>query len=144
MSRKLLTKSQITLLSKGPKFCPTTKGSSLNIKTDIKEFTRKIQLQDQFKDNTITDNSYVKLKSSYTPQTKNKDLSKIIELVEKCEPIEKHSYDNLKKDERKALSELKNDPDLIIKKAYKGNVLVLMSKTYYKEKLERVSSSSII
>ena len=38
---------------------------------------------------------------------------------------------NLTKQERKALKELQEDQDLVIRKADKGNNLVLMDKDYY-------------
>ena len=135
MSTRHLTEAQIKLLSKGPKFCPVTKGNYLDIKTDIKDFTRKMKLQEHFKEESFTDNSYVKKKSIYTPQIKNTDLSKIIESLEKCEPIEKVSTDNLTKSERQALNELKDDSEIIIIKADKGNVLIIMSKSFYRDKL---------
>ena len=101
-----MTEPQKSLLAKGPKFCPSTKGNYLDIKTDIKEFTRKLKLQEQFKDNQIIDNSYVKKKSTFTPQIKNTELLKIIDTIERCEPTEKVSQDNLSKHERKAFTEL--------------------------------------
>ena len=39
--------------------------------------------------------------------------------------------DNLTKQERKALKELQEAQDLVIRKADKGNTLVLMDKDYY-------------
>ena len=38
---------------------------------------------------------------------------------------------NLTKQERRALSQLQEDQDLVIRKADKGNTLVLMDKDYY-------------
>ena len=49
--------------------------------------------------------------------------------------MEKVSKDNLTKNERQALNELKDDSEIIIKKADKGNVLIIMSKSFYRDKL---------
>ena len=119
MSRKPLTEHQISLLIKGPKFCPSTKGNYLNIKADIKEYTRKLKLKDAFHGQVFEDENLVRKKSNSTPKTKNQDLTKIIDIIEKSEPIPATNSDNLARDERKALLELKNDKEIVIKKADK-------------------------
>ena len=43
LSKRYLTKFQISLLTKGPKFCPAKKGNVFEIKSDTKEFTRKLK-----------------------------------------------------------------------------------------------------
>ena len=48
LSKRHLTKLQTSLLTKGPKFCPTTKGNVFDIKSDTKEFTRKLKLKETF------------------------------------------------------------------------------------------------
>ena len=83
MSRKPLTEHQISLLIKGPKFCQSTKGNYLNIKADIKEYTRKLKLKDAFHGQVFEGESLVRKKSNYTPKTKNQDLTKIIDIIEK-------------------------------------------------------------
>ena len=42
-----LRNSHINLLSKGPKFCPTAKGNNLNLKSDLREFTRKLKCREK-------------------------------------------------------------------------------------------------
>ena len=48
LSKQHLTKFQISLLTIGPKFCPTAKGNVFEIKSDNKEFTRKLKLRERF------------------------------------------------------------------------------------------------
>ena len=48
LSKRHLTKLQTSLLTKGPKFCPTTKENVFDIKSDTKEFTRKLKLRETF------------------------------------------------------------------------------------------------
>jgi hypothetical protein len=44
----MLTKSEIKLLTKGLKFTPTPKSNHQELKTDIKEYTRKLRLVEFF------------------------------------------------------------------------------------------------
>ena len=48
LSKRHLTKFQISFLTKEPKFRPTTKGNVFDIKPDAKEFTRKLKLREKF------------------------------------------------------------------------------------------------
>ena len=63
LSKRHLTKFQISLLTKGPKFCPTTKGNVFDIKSDTKGFTRKLKLRERFRGIEYNDESLVKRKS---------------------------------------------------------------------------------
>ena len=74
ISKRPLNKDEISVLLKGPKFCPTTGGNYINIKADIKDFTRKLKLKEKFNGQTFEDDSLVKKKSIYTPQTKKKSI----------------------------------------------------------------------
>ena len=120
---------------KGPKFCPTSKGNFLEMKAALKDFTRKLKLKEKFHGATYKDESLVKNKSKLNPSTENKELSKIIEIIDKSDPIAINKADNLTPEERNALKTLKNLDDIIIKKADKGNVLVILDKTFYRDKL---------
>jgi hypothetical protein len=44
----MLTKSEIKLLTKGLKFTPTPKSNHQELKTDIKEYMRKLRLVEFF------------------------------------------------------------------------------------------------
>lgn len=105
------------------------------MKADTKEFTRKLKLRDRFHDHQFQDDSLLKKKSNFTPLTRNQDLTKIIDCIEQSDPIFKNIQDNLSSQERKALQELKNNPEIVIKKADKGNTLVVMSTEFYRDKL---------
>lgn len=49
---------------------------------------------------------------------------------------------NITKDERKALTELKNNDSIIIKEADKGGATVIMDKTFYQTKIQELLSDS--
>ena len=48
LSKYKLSKPVLSLLLRGPKFTPTSEGNSLNLKSDIFDFTRCIQMQEIF------------------------------------------------------------------------------------------------
>ena len=75
ISKRSLTLGQISLLTKGPKFCPTKNGNYLEIKSDTKAFTRKLKLMEAFHDLEYHEESIVKEKSSFEPKIKNKHLT---------------------------------------------------------------------
>ena len=84
---------------------------------------------------SFIDTSLVKKKSNYTPHSSNKELITITNELEECNPISKQQEDNLNPEERQALKQLKNNNDIVIKKADKGNKIIAVSKEYYRDKL---------
>ena len=120
MSKRRFHLGQISLMTRGPKFCPTKNGNFLEIKSDTSAFTRKLKLMETFHDKDFQDTSIVKDKSSYEPDIKNKSLTEIINKIEHTDPLLVKYKDNLRPIERAALEELKTYNDIIIKKANKG------------------------
>ena len=88
-----------------------------------------------FHNSTYNDESLVKEKSIYEPITKDKHLVDIINKIEHTDPLSIKYKDNLNHAERTALSELKTFDDIVIKKADKGNTLIVMDSEFYKDKL---------
>ena len=123
------------MLVKGPKFCPTTKGNYLHAKADAQNFTRKLKLIERFHDSSYTDNSIVKDPSDLNIRTTNEELQSIITKIEKNGPSHTETADNLTGREREALQQLKIAEDIIIKKADKGNTLVILDTDFYRDKL---------
>ena len=80
-SRRLLTEAEISLLSKGLKFCPTPeKVDMYSLREDIKEFTRRIRLReyfysDQNMDGDFSDMPAFRMKSNWCPATNNEQGS---------------------------------------------------------------------
>ena len=75
-------------------------------------------------------------KSSTKPlTTQNMELNNIIESIENMEPTFKSPIDNVTAEERKALLELKNETNLIFKKADKGGAIVMMDKYFCRDTL---------
>ena len=110
----------------------------MQIKSDTKEFTRKLKLREKFWECEYNDESLVKHPSEYNPPASDNEFRKIISTIELMDPVKVYDFsDNLSKEERTALAELKNlsNTDIILKKADKGSTLVLMDKDFYRDKL---------
>ena len=88
-----------------------------DIISDTKEFTRKLKLRERFWGIEYNDESLVKRKSNVNVNTTIPELSNISNILEQIEPTISDVNDNLTKQERKALKELQEDQDLIIRKA---------------------------
>ena len=67
MSVKKLNKNEIDLLLKGFKFTPTPKSNITELKSDIKQFHRRLRLREYFGSEDIMDESIVRNKSDFTP-----------------------------------------------------------------------------
>ena len=133
LSRRNLSASEISLLSKSLKFVPTTnKIDRAKLKTELEEYGRKLRLMWHFRND---ERSFVadrfRPKSSFN--SGNKDV--IIEtylscLEERLLDIEIPSkrFNNLTREEREALYSLKDDPSIIIKGADKGSIVVVWDR----------------
>ena len=130
-----MNKHQVSLLVRGPKFCPSTRGNFLHAKADTHDFTRKLKLIEKFYDSDYNDSSLVKHPSNLNVRCYNEELNKIISRLESSDPTATVTTDNLSQAERQALSEMKAAKDIIIKKADKGNTLVIMDTSFYRDKL---------
>ena len=144
LSNKILNTDHISLLKRGLKFVPTpTKPDLMILEKDIKEFIRLLKLKEYFyKNNSYQqDNSLVKPSSDFIPnKVKNPVLESVCDtlshLAENLEHlIPENNYDNLNFSERKALKDLKSDDNIIIKEADKGNVVVILEKSFYKNQM---------
>ena len=103
-----------------------------DIKSDTKEFTRKLKLRERFWGVEYDDESLVKSKSNINFNTAIPELTNILNILEQIEPTINDVNDSLIKQERRALTkELQEDQDLVIRKTDKCNTLVLMEKDYY-------------
>ena len=137
-----MTLNQINLLNRGLKFTPTPVTNNIELKKDLHEFTRKLRLLEFHKDkeenNQNQENSQtplIKDKSRFNPpQNQNKFLDTSCKFLLNQnidnENNRKIKY-NLSKDEWKALKELQQDKNIIIKEADKGGAVVIMNVQHY-------------
>ena len=138
LSTYKLTTEQIDILKLGLKFCPTPKSNITELKGDLKEFERKFRLLEMFHNTDAKDNSLVKNKSNFHPNKGlNKDLDAFFDKLGNIDLKEnKNVKNNLSHEQQKALEELKNNSEIVIKEADKGSAIVIMDREYYKEKIQ--------
>ena len=112
-------------------------GRKVDLYGGTKTFNKKLALQEKYFDANFTDNSLIRLQSKKHVTTENKELSDIISTINKITPNNKITPDNLDKEEREALTQIKHmcQTTIEIKKADKSNTLVIMEKDDYEQKL---------
>ena len=129
------------------KFTPTPEKNTKELKDDLQEFGRKLQLLEHFNDHQQQpDASPVKNKSNFVPPlTNDKHLQMILENISNLHEEGTHQTkkSNVNCLERKALESLKNNEHIIIKQADKGGGTIIMDKQYYKERILEMLSDRV-
>ena len=120
---------------KGPSFCPSTSGPYLDSKAEISEFTRKLKIREKYFDSTFTNDALVKEKSHHAVKCTNNELKRIVEQIENVAPSKIRLKKNLTQGETRALESLKSYDDIVIKKADKGGMFVILDKDFYRDKM---------
>ena len=140
LSSYKLDTHQIDLLKLGTKFCPTPKANIIELKNDLKEFERKLRIKEKFLDTDLIDESLVRNTSTYFPEKgTNKELEDFFKrLWDLHLGIKSNIKDNLSAKQKKALNDLINNKEIIIKEADKGNAIVIMNKDYYIAKIQEM------
>ena len=148
ISSTVLTAEETSLLSKGLGFCPRPKDvNRLSLLQEVASFSRRLRLKERFyvdtsdQDDSTVDNpnspviqtNFVKKSNWIPPPSKSLTLEAFIQAVEKdvTNLDTKSSHDNLTANERKALQNLKNNGDIVIKPADKGSAVVVMDTQDY-------------
>ena len=137
MSSCNLTNDQVNLLKLGLKFCPTPQSNIPELQKDLKEFERKFRLKEMFFNEPYNDPSLVKNQSNFQPPKKrDKYLDQYFEnLFNENLEENKNTPTNLSFRQKSALTELKNNQNIVIKEADKGSAVVVLDKDFYKEKI---------
>ena len=145
LSQTPLSNDELLVLARGLTFCPTPKHINLaELSADIKDFTRRMRLKEYFHDhnNSAQPNEHNPFhnKSSWTPPTdRDHALNTYVDAIKHdiLTVNRNHITDNLTKDERQALRNLKKRQDIIIKPADKGSGTVVMDKSWYIDECNR-------
>ena len=142
LSNKVLSTAQISALSKGLSFVPTSTVDSFEIKTDLFRFFRKIKLKHMF-GNSQTQGSnkpVFRNRSKFNPGCENPSIQTFCRVVEK-DILETYktnlSHSNMNPEEKLAIQELSRDNDIIIKPADKGGAIVVQNMADYKKEAYR-------
>ena len=139
-----LTAGDISILKKGFNFCPTPSSPDfLDLEINLRDFIRLLLLKENFGSNNIQKSDYLVRKTGETLPKDSQDmlfngviynLRKLSENLDKI-PTKKKNYSNISKEEQKSLFNLRNNKDIIIKKADKGGNIVIMNTSYYVQKV---------
>ena len=103
------------------------------LKNDIYDFTRRLHIKEFFNNIDNQDESIVRNKSTKKITSNDPELVEIIRELENLEPVYKDFTYNLSREQQKALIEISQNEDIIIKPSDKGGGLVIMNKKYNKE-----------
>lgn len=154
LSRRHLTEAEVSLLSKGLKFCPTPDRIDVyNVRKDIRDYIRRIRLREYFYCEEEVDGDFSQMpafrtKSTWCPE-RNREMA-IEAYVEALErKILSHDLNvkcqrNLTQDEQKALENLRGYDDIIIKQADKGSAVVVMDReAYINEAMGQLDDSEV-
>ena len=134
-----LSASETRLLNKGLGYCPTPRSiNTLELNQDLESFCRRMRLKEFFFDKQ--QDTYAaypinpfKPKSTWNPPKRNHHLEIFLEKV--CSNIKQidlnRHVDNLSANERHALRDLRNNPNIVIKPADKGSAVVVLDRAAY-------------
>ena len=149
LSRRNLSASEISLLSKGLTFVPTAnKIDHAKLKTELEENGRRLRLMWHFRnDERSFAADRFRPKSSFNPRNKDVIIETYLScLEERLLDIEIPSkrFNNLTKEEREALYSLKDDCIIIIKGADKGSFVVVWDgEDYLKEAYRQLDDKEV-
>ena len=136
LSKRVLSEDEISLLSKGLKFCPTPRDLDRGkIKTDLEQFGRRLRLRWFFREEERGfETNPFRPKSTFSPPKDDVAIEVYLSRVEEeILSISEHgkNYSNLTEPEQEALRNLKEDDSIIIKQADKGSGVVVWDRDDY-------------
>ena len=157
LSKRTLNSAEYRLLGKGLKFCPKPKHhNEIQLRIDVFEFTRKLRLKEFFgakeeedsdseNDTEVSNDAYQKFpkksKSTFIPPSgRDSTLDFYIEAIthEILHNNKRYKYrSNLSTEEQNALTSLRQDRNIVIKKADKSSTIVIMNREDYIAEVDR-------
>ena len=149
LSKRNLSWSEISLLSKGLKFVPSAnKIDRAKLKRELEEYGRKLRLMWHFRNDKRTfSTDKFRPKSPFNPWNKDAIIQTYLScLEERLLDIEIPSkrYNNLTREEHDALYSLRDDSTIIIKGADKGSVVVVWDREdYLKEAYKQLGDREV-
>ena len=135
LSKRKLSKAEVSLLSKGLKFVPTPRFvDQAALKQDLERFGRRLRLAWYFRndESEFVSNPF-KQKSNFNPKNCDAAIEIYLSKLEQ-EILNINTYikqHNISKEEREAINSLRNDPSIIIKEADKGSCVVVWDREDY-------------
>ncbi|CAM5130490.1 unnamed protein product [Natator depressus] len=156
LSNYTLSPAEAAVLSRGLSFCPSTPSNMIQFCGDLESYFRRLRLKEYFQDTSEQHNDpqrpayqhYKKKDSRWTPpEGRNSRLDFYIECFRRrarAEIVEKqhHLPHNLSRAEHNAIHSLRNNSNIIIKKADKGGAVVIMNRSEYEQEAARQLSNT--
>ena len=147
LSDRVLTASEIQVLSKGLNFCPTPKENNrFELIRNLFEFSKRMKcrayfgIKGEFECDGSDKLTHFREKSTWIPKEVDPALELFLKTLEervlsiKCEG---RNYSNLTIEERLAIRDLKGYRDIVIKGADKGSAVVVWGRKEYCEEAYR-------
>ena len=117
------------------KFTPTPKHNNIELKSNIKNYTRRLRLAEflQNKEANDSENLFQKQSTFTPPRNRDRDLDHQIDVLKNLnfEKMETKFKSNLSNMEQKELSKLANDETIVITLAEKEEPVVILSTGHY-------------
>ncbi|CAM4539213.1 unnamed protein product [Lepidochelys kempii] len=156
LSNYTLSPAEAAVLSRGLSFCPSTPTNMIQFGGDLESYFRHLRLKEYFQNTSEQHTNpqrspyqhYRKRDSRWTPpESRNSRLDFHIECFRRrarAEIVEKqhHLPHNLSHAEHNAIHSLRNNSDIIIKKADKGGAVVIMNRSEYEQEAARQLSNT--
>ena len=139
LSNKVLSQEHVNVLRRSLKFTPTPLPNKIELKNDVQQFSRKLRFlyffykENESEEDKSSDDSIIKNKAAFNPP-RNKILDQYIDSLNSLNfpDLEKIPKSTLSKLEWAAINDLKNDKNIGIKEADKGQPVVILTKSHYK------------
>ena len=135
LSSKMLCRHQTNVLLRVFKSTPTPKRNNIELKSNIKNYTRRLRLAEflQNKEANDSENLFQKQSTFTPPRNRDRDLDHQIDVLKNLnfEKMETKFKSNLSNMERKELSKLPNNETIVITPADKGGAVVILSTGHY-------------
>nr|XP_048685482.1 uncharacterized protein LOC125626461 isoform X2 [Caretta caretta] len=155
LSNYTLSPAEESVLSRGLSFCPSTPTNMVQFCGDLESYFRCLRLKEYFQHTSEQHTNpqrpsyqHYKKDSRWTPpEGRNNRLDFYIEcfhLRARAKIVEKqhHFPHNLSHAEHNAIHSLRNNSDIIIKKADKGGAVIIMNKSEYEQEATRQLSNT--
>ena len=128
LSNKILSQQYVNVLCRGLKFTPAPLPNKIELENNVQQFLHKLRLLEFFykENNKSFDDSILKNKSAFNPpRNRDKILDQNIDSLNSLNfrNLQKAPKSNLSKLEWAAIKDSKNDKNIEIKEADKGDLL---------------------
>lgn len=146
LSELKLTETQLCLLAKGQKFVPLNNIVKKELLHDIDMLGRKMRIKYQFRHEHDTIHPFWVKSPDYEPPLASNAIEDFILAMKiECSDLDTSGLhlSNLSLEQRRAITELNQNPEIIIRPADKGSNTVVLSRKQYFDECQRQLDAGI-